>query len=480
MNTIKLAGLEPADVLGYFEEICSMPHGSGNTKIISDYLVNFAKEQGLRYIQDELNDVIIFVPGTCGMEDHEPVIIQGHMDMVCEKDADCPINMETDGLDLTHDGNYIFARGTTLGGDDGIAVAIAMALAADKDIPHPPLELVITVDEETGMFGAAGIDLSMLKGRMLLNIDSEDEGIFTVSCAGGARATISVPFARKAIYGPAIRLVVEGLQSGHSGVEIHKNRANASKVMGQFLRRIQEKMPLCLVSYHSGTKDNVIPYSCEAHAVALGNDLTFINTIAQELQAEIRANFAEPTASIQAYNADALGGNALSQEDTAKAISLICAVPNSVQKMSEKIPGLVQTSLNLGVSRLEEDLRLTFSVRSSVNQEKEDLLQQLRDIAAEYQGNYSQMGEYPAWEYKEDSKLRDTMVAVYRNMYGKEAEVVAIHAGLECGLLGEKLPGLDAVSIGPEMHDIHTSRERLGIASVGRTWDFVKEVLKAL
>ena len=480
MNTIKLAGLEPADVLGYFEEICSMPHGSGNTKIISDYLVNFAKEQGLRYIQDELNDVIIFVPGTCGMEDHEPVIIQGHMDMVCEKDADCPINMETDGLDLTHDGNYIFARGTTLGGDDGIAVAIAMALAADKDIPHPPLELVITVDEETGMFGAAGIDLSMLKGRMLLNIDSEDEGIFTVSCAGGARATISVPFARKAVYGPAIRLVVDGLQSGHSGVEIHKNRANASKVMGQFLRRIQEKMPLCLVSYHSGTKDNVIPYSCEAHAVALGNDLTFINTIAQELQAEIRANFAEPTASIQAYNADALGGNALSQEDTAKAISLICAVPNSVQKMSEKIPGLVQTSLNLGVSRLEEDLRLTFSVRSSVNQEKKDLLQQLRDIAAEYQGNYSQMGEYPAWEYKEDSKLRDTMVAVYRNMYGKEAEVVAIHAGLECGLLGEKLPGLDAVSIGPEMHDIHTSRERLGIASVGRTWDFVKEVLKAL
>ena len=480
MDAVKLAGLNPANVFGYFEKLCSMPHGSGNTKIISDYLVNFAKEQGLRYIQDELNDVIIFVPGTCGMEDHEPVIIQGHMDMVCEKDADCPINMETDGLDLTHDGNYIFARGTTLGGDDGIAVAIAMALAADKDIPHPPLELVITVDEETGMFGAAGIDLSMLKGRMLLNIDSEDEGIFTVSCAGGARATISVPFARKAVYGPAIRLVVDGLQSGHSGVEIHKNRANASKVMGQFLRRIQEKMPLCLVSYHSGTKDNVIPYSCEAHAVALGNDLTFINTIAQELQAEIRANFAEPTASIQAYNADALGGNALSQEDTAKAISLICAVPNSVQKMSEKIPGLVQTSLNLGVSRLEEDLRLTFSVRSSVNQEKKDLLQQLRDIAAEYQGNYSQMGEYPAWEYKEDSKLRDTMVAVYRNMYGKEAEVVAIHAGLECGLLGEKLPGLDAVSIGPEMHDIHTSRERLGIASVGRTWDFVKEVLKAL
>ena len=480
MKPVKLAGLEPANVLGYFEEICSMPHGSGNTKIISDYLVNFAKAHDLRYIQDELNDVIIFVPGTCGMEDHEPVIIQGHMDMVCEQDADCTIDMEHEGLDITHDGNYIFANGTTLGGDDGIAVAFAMALAADKNIPHPPLELVITVDEETGMFGAAGIDLSMLKGKMLLNIDSEDEGIFTVSCAGGARATISVPFARKAVYGPAIRLLVDGLQSGHSGVEIHKNRANANKVMGEFLRRIQEKMPLCLVSYGGGTKDNVICYSCEAHAIALGNDLEFINEIAAQLQEEIRANYNEPTASVQAFNAEALGGNALSQEDTAKAISLICAVPNSVQKMSRQIEGLVQTSLNLGVARLEENLRLTFSVRSSVNQEKEELLQQLRDLAAEYQGNYSQMGEYPAWEYKEDSKLRDTMVDVYAKMYGKQAEVVAIHAGLECGLLGEKIEGLDAVSIGPEMHDIHTSRERLGIASVGRTWEFVLEVLKAL
>ena len=480
MKPIKLVGLEPVNVFGYFEEICSMPHGSGNTKIISDYLVKFAQEKGLRYIQDDLNDVIIFVPGTCGMEDHEPVIIQGHMDMVCEKDADCTIDMDTEGLDITHDGEYIFANGTTLGGDDGVAVAFALALAADKSIPHPPLELVITVDEETGMFGAAGIDLSPLKGKMLLNIDSEDEGIFTVSCAGGARATISVPFARKAVYGPAIRLLVDGLQSGHSGVEIHKNRANANKVMGEFLRRIQEKMPLCLVSYGGGTKDNVICYSCEAHAIALGNELESINEIAEELQAEIRANFNEPTASVQAFNADALGGNALSAEDTAKAISLICAVPNSVQKMSQQIEGLVQTSLNLGVARLDENLRLTFSVRSSVNQEKEDLLQQLRDLAAQYQGDYSQMGEYPAWEYREDSKLRDTMVAVYRNMYGKEAEVVAIHAGLECGLLGEKLPGLDAVSIGPEMHDIHTSRERLGIASTKRTWEFVLEVLKAL
>ena len=480
MNPVKLAGLQPATVFGYFEEICSMPHGSGNTKIISDYLVRFAQEQGLRYIQDELNNVIIFVPGTGDKQDHAPVIIQGHMDMVCEKDADCPINMDTQGLDIAHDGNYIFANGTTLGGDDGIAVAFAMALAADKSIVHPPLELVITVDEETGMYGAAGIDLSMLKGRMLLNIDSEEEGIFTVSCAGGARSTIRVPAPRKPVYGPCVRLVVDKLQGGHSGVEIHKNRANASKVMGEYLRRIAEKMPLALTAFGGGSKDNAIPRSCEATFVALGNNLEFINDIAAELQAEIRANFAEPETVVEAYNVDAMGGNAVSVEDSKKLIELICTVPNSVQAMSTQIPGLVQTSLNLGVSKLEEELRLTFSVRSSVNQEKQDLLSQLRAIADQFGGSYSQTGEYPAWEYKEDSLLRDTMVKVYAQMYGKQAEVVAIHAGLECGLLGEKLPGLDAVSIGPEMHDIHTSRERLGIASVGRTWDFVLEILKAL
>ena len=480
MNPIKLAGLQPAAVFQYFEEICSMPHGSGNTKIISDYLVRFAKDQGLAYIQDELNNVIIFVPGTGDKQDHAPVIIQGHMDMVCEKDADCPIDMDTQGLDIAHDGAYIYANGTTLGGDDGIAVAFAMALAADKSIVHPPLELVITVDEETGMYGAAGIDLSMLKGRMLLNIDSEEEGIFTVSCAGGARSTIRVPVTRKPVYGPCVRLVVKDLQGGHSGVEIHKNRANATKVMGEYLRRISEKMPLALTAFGGGSKDNAIPRSCEATFVALGNQLEFINDIATQLQAEIRQNFAEPEAVVEAYNVDAMGGNAVSVEDSRKLIELVCAVPNSVQAMSQQIPGLVQTSLNLGISQLTEELKLTFSVRSSVNQEKQALLTQLRGIADQFGGNYSQTGEYPAWEYKEDSLLRDTMVKVYADMYGKQAEVVAIHAGLECGLLGEKLPGLDAVSIGPEMHDIHTSRERLGIASVGRTWDFVQEILKAL
>jgi len=480
MEAIKLAGLEPASVFGYFEKICSIPHGSGNTKAISDYLVSFAKEHDLRYIQDELNNVILFGEGTCGYEDHEPVIIQGHMDIVCEKDADCSIDMEKEGLDVTHDTEYVFARGTTLGGDDGIALAYALALLADKSIPHPPLEVVITVDEETGMDGAAGIDLSELKGRTLLNIDSEEEGIFTVSCAGGAKATIHLPVQRRAVYGPCVRLTVEGLQGGHSGVEIHKNRANANKVMGEFLGRVQKLMPLCITKLSGGAKDNAIPRSCQVTLVALGMYIERINDVADALQKEIREQYDEPDAIIRGDDVDALGGNALTTECSARVIALLNAAPNGVQAWSKDIEGLAQTSLNLGVAALDEELRLTFAVRSSVNQEKQELLARLEELAKFYDGSYTQTGEYPAWEYKKDSKLRDTMVRVYKEMFGKDPQVVAIHAGLECGMLSEKLPGLDCVSIGPEMHDIHTSREKLGIASTKRTWEFIQQVLKQL
>ncbi len=480
MDAIKLAGLEPAAVFAYFEKLCSIPHGSGNTKTISDYLVSFAKEQGLRYIRDASNNVILFQEGTEGYEDHAPVILQGHMDMVCEKDETAAVDMEKDGLDISHDGEYVFAKGTTLGGDDGIAVAYALALLADCTIPHPPLEVVITVDEEIGMLGADAIDLSMLKGRTLINIDSEEEGIFTVSCAGGATASIALPVSRRAVYGPCIRLVVEGLQGGHSGVEIHKNRANANKVMGEFLSRIQALMPLCLTAFHGGAKDNAIPRSCQVTLVAMGIHLERINDIAQQLQAEIRQQYDEPDAVVRGDDADALGGNALSTEDTAKVIALLCATPNGVQAMSQDIPGLVQTSLNLGIAKLAEEMTMTFSVRSSVNAEREALLAKLQEQAAFYGASYSQTGTYPAWEYKADSLLRQKMVDIYTRMFGKDPEVVAIHAGLECGLLSEKLLGLDCVSIGPDMQDIHTSRERLSIASTERTWRFLLEVLKKL
>ena len=480
MDTKKLAGLNPEAVFSYFEEICEIPHGSRNTKMISDYLVRFANTHNIRYFQDELNNVVMFQEGTCGMEDHEPVILQGHMDMVCEKDEDCPIDMEIQGLDIDHDDEWIFANGTTLGGDNGIAVAYVLALLADRTIAHPPLEVIITVNEEIGMEGAAGVDLTSLKGRTMINLDSEDEGIFTVSCAGGARGTIHMPVQRRIVYGPCVKLTVEGMQGGHSGVEIHKNRANANKVMGTLLARVQGVMPFCITKLEGGAKDNAIPRSCSVSLVMLGMDAERINDVAQQLQDEIRRDFDEPEAKIYGDNLDALGGNALTTESTSKVIALLNAAPNGVQSWSADIEGLVQTSLNLGVMKLDEELTLTFAVRSSVNQEKRDLLNRLEELSKFYDGSYSQMGDYPAWEYKKDSRLRDVMVSTFRNMFDKEPEVVAIHAGLECGLLSEKLPGLDCVSIGPDMQDIHTSRERLHIASTCRTWEYLLAVLKAL
>ena len=480
MEAKRLAGLEPAAVFGYFEEICAIPHGSRNTKMISDYLVGFAKAHNLTYHQDEMNNVILFAPGTCGMEDRPPVILQGHIDMVCEKEASCPIDMAAEGLDVTHDDTCVYAKGTTLGGDDGIAAAMAMALLADDTIPHPPLEVVMTTEEEIGLLGATAIDLSQLKGRTLINLDSEAEGVFTVSCAGGCTACISLPVERRAVYGPCIRLTVDGLQGGHSGADIHLKRANANKIMGEFMSRIQKLMPLCLTSLSGGAKDNAIPRSCQATLVAMGINLERINDIAAALQEEVRANYDEPDATVQAFDVDALGGNSLSTESTAKVISLLCSAPNGVQKWSADIEGLVQTSLNLGIAKLGDRFSATFSVRSSVNSEKQEVLDQLKALADMLDAAYSQDGEYPAWEYRKESHLRDTMVRIYREMFAQEPKVEAIHAGLECGLFSQKLPGLDCVSIGPQMYDIHTTRERLEIASTERVWKFLLEVLKNL
>ena len=476
-----LQGLEPKIVWKYFEEICAIPHGSRHMGPISQYLLDFAQAHGLRCRRDGSNNVVIFAPGSAGYEDHAPVILQGHMDMVCEKEPDCTIDFEKDGLDLTHDGTDVFANGTTLGGDDGIAVAYALALMDSGDIPHPPLEVVITTDEEIGMLGAADIDLSDLKGRTLVNMDSEEEGILTVSCAGGATAILKMPLHRKAVYGPCWSLSVEGLQGGHSGQEINKNRANANKVMGELLKRIQETAPLCLVKVQGGAKDNAIPRSCAVSLVAMTMDEDLLPRLAAEAQAEVQSRYDEPNAAVKAEPVEAMGGMAMSTEDAKKTAEFLCDLPNGVQAMSQEIQGLVQTSLNLGIVKVEDEtLVLTFSVRSSVNEEKDELLERLRSTAEKYGGTMEIMGAYPAWEYRKNSPLRELMCRVYREQFGKEPEIQAIHAGLECGLLSDKLPGLDCVSFGPEMADIHTSREKLNIASVGRMWKYLLEILRRL
>lgn len=468
-----LEGLRPQEALYYFEELCAIPHGSRDTKRISDYCVRFAQERGLRYVQDEWNNVVIYKPASKGYEEHPTVILQGHLDMVCEKDADCDIDFSKDGLRLAHDGNYIFAEGTTLGGDDGIAVAYALAILASDTLKHPPIEAVFTVDEEIGMLGADAMDMSVLQGRILLNCDSEDEGILTVSCAGGATSCLKRPISREAAQGEIWRMGVRGLTGGHSGVEINKGRANANKVLANILA----KLPVRLISIDGGSKDNAIPRASEALVLAEQPEEAFA-AAAAEVQKMLPATETAVEFVCEKAETDILP---MTEEASAAVLGLLKALPNGVQAMSEDIEGLVQTSLNLGILKTEADeVLMTFSVRSSVNTEKAALIASLREIGDSFGAAYSQSGEYPAWEYQKESRLRDTMVETYRALYGKEPVVEAIHAGLECGIFSDRLTGLDAVSFGPQMHDIHTSREKLDIGSVERTWDYLVAVLERL
>lgn len=467
----KLTHLQPQRVFAYFEELCAIPHGSGDTARISDYCVAFAKAQGLWYRQDALGNVIIKKPATAGYEGRPAVILQGHLDMVCEKAPDCAIDFTTDGLAVDTDGEWVFAHGTTLGGDDGIAVAMALAILEAEDLPHPPLEVLFTIDEETGMYGAEGLDASDLTGRMLINVDSEEEGVLTVGCAGGARAELTLPLAYEANTAPCWQVTVAGLQGGHSGVEIDKGRLNANVVMGHFLQSLSCR----IAAVNGGQKDNAIPVLCTA-VIACATD----PTAAAEAFAAAHRVPGDPALTVTVRGVD--GVPQVMTEDTTHLVTdFLTTVPNGIQAMSADIPGLVQTSLNLGILTTEEErLCASFAVRSSKNMEKAALLQKLEALACALGGTCSCYGHYPAWEYQPNSRLRDVMCEVWERQCGQSPEVLTIHAGLECGLFCDKLPGLEAVSIGPNMQDIHTCRERLSVASTARVYDYLCAVLREL
>lgn len=472
--------LEPQAVFSYFEQLCAIPHGSGNTKAISDFLVRFAAAHHLRCIQDAHNNVVIFSPGTPGYETAAPVILQGHMDMVCETAPDCTKDMTREGLDLFVDGDTIGARGTTLGGDDGIAVAMALAILDADDIPHPPLEIVITVDEETGMLGAAALDASVLKGRTMLNLDSEDEGVLTVSCAGGNVSVCTLPVTRAPFSGTALTVTVGGLLGGHSGAEIDKGRGNAVQLMGRALYGAMEQVgALRIADLRGGQFDNVICPRCDAVvAVPAGKEeefTSFVRKFDRIMKNELSVADGGVTLSCAAVS----GTAAYDADASARMLHALLVMPQGVQVMSPDFPGLVQTSQNLGVITAEDDgLRFSLSIRSSVASEKEMLLQKVRAIITFAGGTVSTRGDYPAWQYARQSPLRDTVMAAYKRVTGKDGVALAIHAGLECGLLAGKMPGLDAVSFGPELLDIHSPRERLGVASVERMYQLVCEILK--
>lgn len=480
-----LKDLEPLKVFEYFEEICNIPHGSGNTKRISDYLVRFALDHKLRCIQDDSGNVVIFKKASPGYESKEPVIIQGHMDMVCEKEDDVVIDFDKEGLRLTVSDGIVKAKGTTLGADDGIAVAYALALLDSDSIEHPPLEVVITVDEEIGMLGASAFDAGVLHGKTMLNLDTEDEGYLLVSCAGGATVNCTVSAKQKNIYGYSINISVSGLVGGHSGIEIHKGRASANQIMGRLLYKAVSEFDIYLSDIAGGLKDNAIPRSCSCNLI-LGEDQD-VYAFSEGLQAyadviKKEISITDPDALIE-IECSPIADIYLAYDiaDTKRIITALYTLPGGVQKMSQNIPGLVQTSLNMGILKnLGDKVVMSFSARSSVASEKDELVSRIRCVMDAVSGSVSLEGEYPAWEYKEESRLRDLMIDIFKKQYEKEPIVYAVHAGVECGIFADKIPGLDCVSFGPELKDIHTPKETMDIASVQRVWKYLLEVLRSL
>ncbi|HHW67223.1 MAG TPA: aminoacyl-histidine dipeptidase [Epulopiscium sp.] len=480
-----LEGLEPKSVWQYFEEISQIPRGSGNEKRISDYLVEFAKKHQLEAIQDHALNVIIKKPGTPGYENAPAVILQGHMDMVCEKNKDTKHDFLKDPIHLKVNGDFIEAEGTTLGADNGIAIAYSFALLASEDIPHPPLEVVITTNEETGMEGAAELDASKLEGKILINMDSEAEGEFLVSCAGGARAHLVlkpewIPGKKE---GAVYSIQIRNLKGGHSGQEIDKGRGNANKMMGRILFDLQEKMSFNLISVNGGLKDNAIPREMDAIVQVSDNEVEKLTEVIDEwneiFKNEYRTSDGDVNVRLELVREST--DEILSEETKRKVIDVLTLIPNGIQTMSMDMEGLVESSTNLGVVITDrESIQFISAVRSSVKTRKYAIINQIKRLADVVGAEFFTRGEYPAWQYTPHSKLRNLFAKIYEEKYGKKPSINAIHAGVECGFFAEKIEGIDMISIGPNMYDIHTPDERLSISSAKRTWEFLLAVLKEI
>ena len=476
-----LTGLEPASVFHYFEEICGIPHTSHHEKALSDYCVQFAKAHGLACRQDEMGNLLIKAPATPGYEKEPGLILQGHLDMVGDKTADCPLDLEKDAIHPVVDGGYVCAEGTTLGGDDGIAVAYALAVLDSKDIPHPALEVVLTVCEEVGLLGASAMDFSDLEGRMLVNIDSEEEGVLTAGCAGGRRVECHLPIARVPVTGTAVKADVIGLVGGHSGTEIHKGRANAIALLGRWLTLLTENgVDYAALALSGGAKENVIPKESSITLVLPAGTTEGVHTAAAQFAAQVQAEYgtADPAICLQLTEQSCGAFSALDADSTQRLRKALLLMPWGVQAMSMDVPGLVETSLNLGVAEMDEqEAILRFSIRSSVPSAKELLCCKVQTLTELLGGGVRFHGDYPAWTYARESALRDRCVAVYEAQYGEKPQIAAMHAGLECGILSGKIEGLDCISFGPNLLHVHTPNERADIASVARVWEYLKAIL---
>lgn len=478
-----LKNLQPEQVFYYFEEICKIPHGSFNTKPISDYLISFAKEHGLSYYHDHADNVVIYKPATPGYEDAPVTVLQGHTDMVCEKTADSTHDFMKDPILLCVDGDTVSAKDTTLGGDNGIAVAYALAILASDTIEHPALEAVFTSNEEVGLLGADALDASAIKGTVMLNMDSEMEGVFTVGCAGGMSAKAMIPLTCWEADGLRMDITLDGLKGGHSGIDIDKSRGNASLLLGRFLFELGEKTDYMLINIQGGLKDNAIPRSASTSIVVSKEDVADVIKYANEFETIINKEYAGSEENIKLSVQPKTSGSfkVLDYSSKMRTMFFLRNVPNGVQKMSGQIEGLVETSTNMGVLTIEDGaLFATCSVRSSHPTAKHEIGEKIRFITEFLGGEYEESGDYPGWAYDADSKIRPLMVSLYEKMYGKTPVIEAIHAGLECGVFVEKMQNVDCISFGPSLTAIHTVEEHFSIASIQRTWEFILNILKEM
>lgn len=470
----------------HFEQISKIPRGSGNEKAISDYLLDFGKSLGLECIQDAALNIIIKKPASIGYENAPAVIIQGHMDMVCEKNSDKEHDFEKDPINLVVKGDYIYADRTTLGADDGIAVAYAMTLLEDKTIEHPAIEVLLTTDEEAGMSGAMALQPHYINGKIVLNLDSEEEGKLLVSCAGGIRTKSILPieWIDKKNDTIAYNIVIRGLKGGHSGMEIHLGRGNSNKLMGRLLKNIDKELDFNLVSLNGGSKNNAIPRESSSIITVSQKDERKLLDIKRRVCEELKNEFSkkDPNLRVHLLEVEESVDKVFSDDSTKKAVDLLYMYPNGVNTVSSDIQGLTESSTNLGVvTTLENSIEYDSTARSSVSSLKDEIVTRSKCITEILGGKLVTESSYPEWPYKTDSKIREVCKDVYERMYEKTPEIVAIHAGVECGLFKEKLGNdVDMISFGPDIIDIHTPNEHISISSVERCYEYLLEVLKEI
>lgn len=478
-----LKDVQPVEVFKYFEKLSQIPRGSGNEKEVSDYLVSFAKDHNLECVQDSALNVVIKKKATTGYENSPAVVLQGHMDMVCEKNIDVEHDFSKDPLKLRIIDDMVYATGTTLGADNGIAVAMGLAILASNEYEHPAIELLVTTSEETGMYGAMALDPKNIEGRTLINIDSEEEGVLLVSCAGGVTCKTTIPAAWEAIDGNLVPYIIKirGLKGGHSGMEIDKERGNSNKLMGRILMSILSEIDFRLSSLNGGSKHNAIPRETDAVILVRPEDKALaekkISECGELFKTELRASDSDVRVEFEVL--PTMPNEMLSKESTNNVVNYLYLVINGVTSMSMDIKGLVEGSLNLGVISTQKDsTEFISSVRSSVRSLKNELYNRLVVTAKLNGGSVASEGGYPEWSYNPDSKIRVIFEEVYEKMYGKKPDITAIHAGLECGLFAEKFGELDAISFGPNLYDVHTPNEHMSISSIQRMWEYLLEVLK--